>query len=130
MNKTLRNIKQRVGAIQFGLMRVHDRSGQFTLQVKVAENEGDLLSCLVTDDIPEKSMLNKNVTLIQKYHDDYLYIAGRIKDEMATGKKILSVEIRRACWFVKKTKGTTSWLQQYYIYDPAIDIPVFGNNAA
>ena len=121
MNKTLKNIKQRAGAIQFGLLRVHDMDDQCTLQVKVAENEGDMLSCLVTDEVPGQGILNKNVNLIQKYHDDYLYIAGRVMDEMPNGKKILSLEITRACWFVKKTKGNISWLQQKYIYEPSRD---------
>ena len=121
MNKTLKNIKQRAGAIQFGLLRVTDKKEQVTLQVKVAENEGDMLSCLVTDEMPGKGILNKHVNLIQKYHDDYLYIAGRVKDEMSNGKKILSLEITRASWFVKKTKGNITWLQQKYLYEPVTD---------
>lgn len=118
MNKTLKNIKQRVGAIQFGLLRIHGEESPVTLQVKVAANEGDMLSCLVTGDLPGNGILHKQVNLIQRHQDDYLYIAGRVKDEMANGKKIISLEITRACWFVKKTKGSISWLQQKYFYEP------------
>jgi hypothetical protein len=124
MNKTLRNIKQRVGDIQFGLLRVQGGESTLTLQVKVADNVGDLLSCLVTDEVPGNGILHKQVNLIQRHQDDYLYIAGRVKDEMTNGKKIISLEITRACWFVKKTRGSISWLQQKYVYEPA------GNKAA
>jgi hypothetical protein len=120
MNKTLRNIKQRMGAIQFGLLRLRDQDEQVTtFQVKLAENEGAMLSCLVTDSVPRLGLLNKSVNLIQKYHNDYLYIAGKVTDEMQSGKKILSVEITKACWFVKKSRGSVSWLQQKYVYEPA-----------
>ena len=120
MNKTLKNIKQRAGAIQFGLLRVQNSAEPVTLQVKVAENEGEMLSCLLTDEVPRHGLLNKQVNLVQKYQDDYLYIACRVKDEMPIGKKIISLEILKACWFVKKTKGNISWLQQKYIYEPQV----------
>jgi hypothetical protein len=118
MNKTLRNIKQRMGAIQFGLLRMRDNNEQVTtLQVKLAENEGAMLSCLVTDTLPRKNLLNQSVNFIQKCHNDYLYIAGKVTDANKDSKKILSVEITKACWFVKKSKGDVSWLQQKYIYE-------------
>src|ERR1700730_2427388 len=111
MNKSLNCIKQKIGIIQFGLLRYRDRDQQLSLQVKVAENEGALLSCIITDVLPGKKMLNRNVRLIQKYNDDYLYIAGKVMDEMEKNKKILSVHITKACWFVKKSRGSVSWLQ-------------------
>lgn len=118
MNKTLRNIKQKMGAIQFGLLRMRDNEERITtLQVKLAENEGIMLSCLVTDALHGKKLLNQTVNLIQKCHNDYLYIAGKVTDEDKTSNKILSVEITKACWFVKKSKGDVSWLQQKYIYE-------------
>jgi hypothetical protein len=107
-----------MGAIQFGLLRMRDNDEKVTtLQVKLAEHEGAFLSCLVTDTLPRKKLLNRTVNLIQKYHNDYLYIAGKVTNEMQNSKKILSVEITKACWFVKKSKGSVSWLQQKYIYD-------------
>jgi len=117
MNKTLSSIKKKMGNIQFGLLRFQEKNRQMTLQVKVAENEGTLLSCMLTDVAPQKKMLTKHVSLIQKCHDDYLYIAGMIVDEMQMSRKILTVQITKACWFVKKSKGNVSWLQQKYIYE-------------
>jgi hypothetical protein len=36
---------------------------------------------------------------------------------MHNSKRILSVEITKACWFVKRSRGNVSWLQQKYIYE-------------
>ena len=121
MNKSLKSIKQRVGNIQFGLLRVRDENDNFTLQVKIAENDGMMLSCLITDTVPGQDLLYKNVTLIQKSQGDYLYISGIITDELAKNKKILSVEINKACWFIKKSRGNVSWLQQKYLYETLQD---------
>lgn len=114
--RTLRSIKEKIGDIQFGLLRFREKNEQMTLQVKLAENEGSFLSCLLTDAIPEK-MINRDVNLIQKCHDDYLYVAGTVTDALPDSNRILSVEIKKACWFVKKSRGSTSWLQQKYIYE-------------
>src|SRR5687767_4864156 len=121
MNKSLKSIKQRVGNIQFGLLRVRDEHDNFTLQVKIAENDDILLSCLITDTVPGQDLLYKNVTLIQKSQRDYLYISGIITDELANNRKILSVEINKACWFIKKSRGNVSWLQQKYLYETLRD---------
>ncbi|HYC40399.1 MAG TPA: hypothetical protein VEB63_07900 [Chitinophagaceae bacterium] len=118
MSNALASIKHKVGSIQFGLLRFHEQNRQQTLQVKVAENDGPVLNCVVTDPTPRKTLLNKHVNLIQKYHDDYLYIAGRVTEEGELNKKVLAVQITKACWFVRKSKGSVSWLQQKHVYDP------------
>jgi hypothetical protein len=116
-NKTLSSIKTKIGAIQFGLLRFSDANEQQTLQVKLAENDGPSLNCILTDTAYNRKMLNKQVNLIQKYHDDYLYIAGKVTDEGELNKKVLAVQITKACWFVRKSKGSISWLQEKYVYD-------------
>jgi hypothetical protein len=117
MSKSLSSIKHKIGAIQFGLLRFNTSDEQQTLQVKVAQNEGPILNCVLTDMVPTQKLLNKQVNLIQKYHDDYLYIAGTVTDEGQKNKKVLAVTIMKACWFVKKSKGNISWLQQKHVYD-------------
>src|SRR5437868_328169 len=104
MSENLDCIKQKIGAIQFGLMRFQDQDEQLTMEVKIADNEGELLSCIITDS-PGKKLLNKRVNLIQKYRDDYLYIAGKVTNELQKNTQILAVHITRACWFVKMSKG-------------------------
>src|SRR5688572_7738585 len=99
MSKTLSSIKHKIGAIQFGLLRFNESNEQQTLQVKLAENEGPILNCVVTDPVHGQKLLNKQVNLIQKHHDDYLYIAGKVTDEGELNKKILEVKITKACWF-------------------------------
>jgi hypothetical protein len=117
MDKNLLHIQQKIGAIQFGLLRIVDKDDKITLQVKTRANADNSLSCLVTDKMPGQNLVNKNVNLIQKSHEDYLYITGRVSEEVNKKRKILSIHVLKACWFVRRSKGNVSWLKQKYIYE-------------
>jgi hypothetical protein len=117
MNNKLYHIQQKIDSIQFGLLRLRDDEAHNTWQVKTTTNEDNSLNCIITDDSPRRKLVNKNVNLIQKYHDDYLYITGTVDEEVNTKSKILSIRILKACWFVRKSKGGVSWLQEKYIYE-------------
>jgi hypothetical protein len=62
-------------------------------------------------------MINKEVVLIQKNNKDYLYITGRIDDEVKTTSRVVSLSITKACWYVRKAKGNISWFREKYIYE-------------
>jgi hypothetical protein len=115
-SRKLSLIKQRIGDIQYGLLRFEDKNKQITLHVKVTANEDTSLNCIVTDEYSQK-LMNKNVHLIQKYHDDYLHIAGKVSEEIKKNNRILAVEIERICWFVRHSKGSISWLSQKCLYE-------------
>ncbi|MBC7946915.1 MAG: hypothetical protein H7Y42_03475 [Chitinophagaceae bacterium] len=119
MNKKLLEIQQKIGSIQFGLLRIRNQDDEktTTLQVKTTANEDNSLNCVVTDDAKKDIFINRNVNLIQKSHNDYLYITGQVADEVNQKGKILSIRILKACWFVRKRKGSVSWLQEKYIYE-------------
>ena len=117
MDKKLHNIQQKIGAIQFGLLRFQDKRSQAAWMVKTTANEDNSLNCVITDDLPKRKLLNKNVNLIQKSHEDYLYISGMVSDEVNKKSKILSIRILNACGFVRRSRGSVSWLQEKYIYE-------------
>ena len=118
MANKLLHIQQKIDSIQFGLLRLRDAGNTSTWQVKTTANDDETLNCIITDQVPLKKLVNKNVNLIQKYHDDYLYITGKVDEEVNTKTKILSIRILKACWFVRKTtKAGVSWLQEKYIYE-------------
>jgi hypothetical protein len=116
--ETLLLIKQRIANIQYGLLRFHDKNAQVNLPVKVTVNEDASLNCIVINGHAGGKFINKNVNLIQKYHDDYLHITGKVSAEIQKNSRILSFEIVRLCWFVRESKGCVSWLRQKYLYDP------------
>ena len=118
-NKNLSLIKQRIGNIQCGLLRFEDKKKQVTLQVKVTVNEDSSFNCIVTDECTQ-NLVNRNVHLIQKYHDDYLHIAGKVSKEIEKNNRILAVQIERICWFVRRSRGNVSWLQQKYLFETAV----------
>src|SRR6266481_5648540 len=108
-NKSLSLIKKRIGDIQYGLLRFYEKNKHVSLQVKVSAQDDTFLNCIVDSEIAGKKLMNKKVSLIQKYHNDYLHIVGIVCEEMQNGKRILSVQIERACWFVRHSKGNVSW---------------------
>ena len=119
MNKELSSITKKIVDIQFGLLRFKDKKKQLTLQVKTTANDDASLNCLITDDIYHSKLMNKNIHLIQKYHEDYLYTTGKVIMEGPADNKLLFVQILKARWFVRRSKGNISWLQEKYIYEPS-----------
>ena len=119
MDKDLNSIIKKIGSIQFGLLRFTDRKKQLTLQVKATTNGDDTsLNCLITDDVNHPKLINKNIHLIQKYHQDYLYTTGKVIMEGQSNDRILFVRIIKAHWFVRKSKGNVSWLHEKLMYAP------------
>ena len=121
MDKKLLTIQQKIGAIQLGLLRFQDKKSQVAWLVKTTANDDNSLNCVISDDSPKRKLLNKNVNLIQKSHEDYLHITGRVSEEINKKGKILSIRILKACWFVRRSKGSVSWLKEKYIYEPIPD---------
>ncbi len=115
MKKKLDQIQNKINDIQVGLLRFRDKDEQVTLQVK-AKSDEDSVNCFITGNGDLNKLTNRSVNLVQKCENDYLYISGQL-EEKAVDKKMLSFKIIRACWFVRKSKGTLSWLQEKYIYD-------------
>jgi hypothetical protein len=118
METTQHIIHEKISAIQVGLLRCKHKGEKISIPVKIAVGDNDILNCLVMDDIPAKKLLNKEVTLIQRDHGNYLYIGGRICQEVKTKKLILSLDITKACWFIRKSKGSVTWLQEKCVYMP------------
>ncbi|MEO5563194.1 MAG: hypothetical protein ABIR18_07165 [Chitinophagaceae bacterium] len=122
MTQTLPNIHEKIGSIQLGLLRYKQGGKQMTLQVKMAIDENDVINCVVADNLSLDKLVNKNVVLIQKDHDNYMYIGGRISNGAQKNKLILSVDIKKACWYIRKSKGSVTWLQEKCVYLPQMNI--------
>ena len=121
MGKDLNSIIKKIDSIQFGLLRFKDKKKRVTLQVQATTNEDDAsLNCLITDAINHPKMINKNIHLIQKYHQDYLYITGKVVMEGSSNNNILHIQIVKAHWFVRRSRGNVSWLKEKYMYEPPI----------
>lgn len=117
MNKKLHFIGQKIDAIQFGLLRYHDEKVRITMHVTAKTNGDNTLICITTGNVNIKNLVSKKVNLIQISEDDYLYISGEVNEESDADKKTLFISIVKACWFVRKSKGSLSWLQEKHIYD-------------
>jgi len=119
MTKKLHLIGQKIQAIRYGLLRFGEGTELQTMQVSTSMDDGIHLNCIIREG-EETPLLNRRVCLIQKNKDDYLYVSGQIDDEVKANCKIVSLRIAKACWFTRKRKGNTVWLQEKYIYqDPA-----------
>ena len=117
MNKKLYQIQQKINHVQLGLLRFHDKDEMLTMEVKTTANDDASLNCIITGDPSCFPMADKNVNLIQKNHEDYLYIVGRVMGGTRENAKVLSIHILKASWFILKRKGGMSWLREKYVYE-------------
>ncbi len=117
MNKKLHHISQKVDVIRFGLLRYHYKEERITIHVSAKINGANSLVCRLTGNEDLKKLRNKRVNLIQKSDDDYLYISGQVTETTSRDKKEVFICILKACWFVRKSRGSLSWLQEKHIYN-------------
>lgn len=117
MKKDLRVIQEKIASIQFGILKKKDANGNRSWQVKTATDEENSFHAVISEDVPEDQLVNSTVNLVQKHKDDYLYITGRVSAEADKKTKILSINILKAAWFVRQSKGKISWLKQKYLYE-------------
>jgi len=103
--------------MQFGILRYTDTASKKTLQVQTAPGDSDEVHCMVTNAGDTADMTDRDVNLIQKQKDDYLYISGKVSAEAGNNAKFLSIRIIKACWFERRTKGKVTWLQEKFIYE-------------
>jgi hypothetical protein len=115
MNNSLLFIQQKIDKLQNGLLRFHDKTAKITLHVKATTNDDESFNCIVEGGF-DKKLCNKNVNLIQKSYNDYLYVTGKVSAETQNGAKILSIRITKACWFEKMKKGSVVWLKEKYTF--------------
>jgi hypothetical protein len=125
MNTSLLRIQQKINRLQKGLLRFRDKNNQFTFHVKTTTNEDASLNCLVNEGSPIPQLVNKEVKFIQKSYYDYVYITGTVASECQNGSHIISIQILKAYWFVRRSTGNFSWLKEKY----AFESPVFSAEA-
>lgn len=118
MKRNLPDLQQEIDAIQLGLLRYTHYGKRITLHVKISIQDRDSLNCLMEGEAPRK-LLHKKVTLIQKKHDTYIYICGTVTAE---ARNILAIDIKKACWFIRKREGSVTWLQEKCVYLPAMKL--------
>lgn len=118
MNNKLDVILQEVISIQAGLLRFRHREKQQNLQVKVAIGGENSLHCVITSEIPANMKIRgKRVHIIQKYGDNYFFISGHILREVQEATRIVSIGIIKASWFVRKRRGSVTWLREKHTYE-------------
>jgi hypothetical protein len=116
MNSNLRTIRKKIDSIELGLLRYDDSDGRTTLHVTACTNADNSLTCTLTNNAGIERLANRKVNLVQKSDEDYLYISGEIK-EVDANASIIRFNILKACWFVRKSKGSLSWLQEKHVYN-------------
>ncbi|MFI5131047.1 MAG: hypothetical protein ACHQFX_13690 [Chitinophagales bacterium] len=118
MSNKLSVILHEVISVQAGLLRFRHREKQQNLQVKVVFGGDNSLHCVITSETPlQMKIRGKKVHLIQKYSDNYFFISGYILREVQETNRIVSIGIIKASWFVRKRRGSVSWLREKYTYE-------------
>jgi hypothetical protein len=117
-NKKLDSILKAVSSIQSGLLKVSNGENRQSYQVRVTSGEDNSLHCVISDDVlPKARIKNKAIHLIQKYHDDYFFITGHVDNIVRNNTRILSIAVNKACWYVRKRRGSVTWFSEKCIYE-------------
>jgi len=116
MNNQLNLIQKKISSIQYGILRYWEGEEQKSVQVKVVVNEKDSVSFKILDSDAVPGLLDKHVNIIQKYREDYLFVAGTVTNE-AKNTGIISVKLEKASWFTKVKKGNVTWLKEVQKYE-------------
>lgn len=124
METTQHIIREKITSIQVGLLRCKHKGEKISVPVKiVVDEENNILNCVATlDNVPAKKLLHKDVTLIQRDRNNYLYIGGRINREVRDNVLVFSLDITKACWFIRRSKGSVTWLQEKCVYLPQVGV--------
>jgi hypothetical protein len=118
MNNKLSTIIKAVTAIQIALLRFRDKEVRQNLHVKIAYCGDNSLHCSITGEIPPGMKIDDNkVNLVQKYQGNYFFISGYIQGELHDMPRILSIVITKATWFVRKSRGSVTWLREKHVYE-------------
>jgi hypothetical protein len=117
MNIALHHILRKIDQIQRGLLRFCDKHGFSTFYVEKTVNEDIALNCVIREDSFTQKLVNRNVNFIQKSHNDYIYIRGTVTNECQHGYLIISIQISKAYWFVRRSTGNLSWLKEKYVFE-------------
>ncbi len=117
MNTTLQKILRKVESVQLGFLRVENKNEKLVLQTCAGASQ-DKLNCIIEKNTEADSLLSRNVSLIQKDKQDYLYISCKVKEEIRNkAAVVVSMEVLKASWFTRRFKGNLSWLQEKYSYE-------------
>lgn len=125
MSTSLLRIQQKINRLQKGCLRFRDKNNQLILHVKTTTNEDASLNCIIADDAAMPKLINREVKFIQKSYYDYVYITGTVASECQNGSRIVSIQILKAYWFVRRSTGSFSWLKEKY----AFESPVFSTQS-
>lgn len=118
MNRTLQKILRKVETVQLGLLRCETDDRKLSVQARAGTSDESAVNCIISNEACSISLLSRNVNFIQKYKEDYIYITCRVKEEVVRETAtIFSMEVLKACWFTRKSKGSVSWLSEKYIYN-------------
>ena len=117
MKKPLHIIHEKIGAIETGLLRYRHNDAKISIPARIATISNELLHCTISEDLPSLRLLNKNITLVQKDKDNYMYVDGRISKIVKDKETILYIDVRKAFWFIRRRKGNVISLHEKYYYE-------------
>lgn len=111
-------ILDKIMHLEAGLLRFQDKNQRTALQVRATESlTPSSIQFALTDGDLKKRLVNHPGSLTQKYDNGYLYITGLVSGITQDDKQVISMNVEKAHWFVRKGTGSESWLEQAGIYE-------------
>lgn len=119
MDQKLEIILRAAASVQAAVLKfgTEEDEGHKSVQAKIALDMNNTIHCVIADDVHPGKKLGKKIQLVQKYRDDYFFIAGCVSEEAKDAPGIFSIDVNRAFWFVRKRRGSVTWLREKYTYE-------------
>lgn len=122
MKKPLHIIHEKIAGIQLALLRYNHKDHKVTLHGSIQIADDQCLNFILADAAPMENLLHREITLVQKDRDNYIYVDGEITKVSKRKNIIVSVKVNKACWFIRKRKGSVSSLQEKCIYENVLKV--------
>ena len=116
MKRPLHIIHEKISAIGAGLLRYRQNDKKITLHSQIVADSNEELHCTINEKAPE-GLLNREVTLVQKEKNCYIYVDGKISRIVKGINPVIYIKVKKACWFERKRKGSVTSLLEKSIYE-------------
>lgn len=114
--KSLKYILGKIGDIRHAILRSRQDHKTTSVQLEAIEGNEESIEWIIKDETAE-AFVNKQVSIVQKLNDDYIYITGLVTSQRLQKETTLRIQILKACWMVRKIEGNLTWLEEKLVYE-------------
>ena len=114
--KTMKQLLHQMRSMRIGLLKIDEEDTRLCIPVEAIGGNEECYEWSLIEELGEP-LITKQVNLVQKQGDDYIYITAIVSAQRTKIRTIITLQIQKACWMIRKIKGSVSWLEEHFIYE-------------